>query len=94
MSDFVVRHRILAREERESLSPEAVKCIYETIVGGYCSSDTIEKTLLQAVILSRMGQCCVDADTISFLLEKISEFEDISLGVAENGGESAAYRYC
>ena len=94
MKDLKMRYRVLSREERESLSAEAVKFVYDAINNGYCSPETIEKTLLQAVILARMNQCRVDADTFSFLFERISEMEDVSLESLKSDGDNTTYRYC
>ena len=89
-----MRFRVLSREESESLSAEAMKFVYEAINNGYCTPDTVEKTLLQAVLLARMNQCRVDADTFSLLFERISELEDIAPDNPKRDGDSTTYRYC
>lgn len=87
-------NRILSREEREALSPEAIAFMYKNILGEYCSPDAIEKTLLQAVMVARINQCSIDADAIEFLLEKICENDDAFLFDSDNGAIDSSYRYC
>jgi hypothetical protein len=86
--------RVLSKEEREALSSDAVELIYKYLNNDYCSQDVIEKTLLHAVVVSRLNQCLVDAGTLSFLMEKISEYEGVPLFDPEHDGENAANRYC
>ena len=94
MEDQRMRFRVLSREESESLSTEAVKFVYDAINNDYYSPDTVEKTLLQAVLLARMNQCRVEADTFSFLFERISELEDIAPDNPTKDGDNTTYRYC
>jgi hypothetical protein len=86
--------RVLSREECEVLSPEAVQLVYKHIHSQYCPADIIEKTLLQAVILAKMNQCRVDANTISFIMEKISEYEGSPLFDPDNDTDDTISRYC
>jgi hypothetical protein len=86
--------RILSREEDESLSPEAVKLVYRHIHSQYCAPDILEKVLLQAIIVSRINQCKVDERMLSFLIEKISEYEGVPVFDPAGGDESDACRYC
>ncbi|MDR3332277.1 MAG: hypothetical protein LBT08_06595 [Synergistaceae bacterium] len=86
--------RLLSREENDSLSPEAVRLVYRHIHSQYCTPDIMEKVLLQAVLVSRINQCRVDEGMLSFLIEKISEYEGTPvLGPVSEDGD-AAYRYC
>ncbi|MDR1515246.1 MAG: hypothetical protein LBS45_06090 [Synergistaceae bacterium] len=86
--------RVLSREESQSLSPEAARLVYKFIHSQYCPAEIIEKALLQAVILAGMNQYRVDADTISFIMEKISEYEGVPLFDPDNGAEDTMGRYC
>ncbi|MDR1966775.1 MAG: hypothetical protein LBQ36_08700 [Synergistaceae bacterium] len=86
--------RVLSREEREALSSGAVELIYKYMHNDYCSPDIIEKTLLHAVVVSRLNQCLVDAGTLSLLIEKISEYEGVPLFDPSHGGTDASSRYC
>ncbi|MDR3322382.1 MAG: hypothetical protein LBS93_08030 [Synergistaceae bacterium] len=86
--------RVLSHEESEALSPEAVELVYKCIHSQYCSPDIIEKTLLQAIIIARMNQCSVDAGAVSFIMERISEYEGTPLFDPENGADDAMNRYC
>jgi hypothetical protein len=86
--------RVLSREESDVLSPDAVELVYKHIHSQYCSPEIIEKTLLQAVIVARMNQCRIDAGAISFIMEKISEYEGAPLFDPENGAEGTMNRYC
>ncbi|MDR1650333.1 MAG: hypothetical protein LBR87_00935 [Synergistaceae bacterium] len=86
--------RVLSREEREALSSGAVEVVYRYLHNSCCSTDVLEKTLLHAVMVSRINQCLVDEGTIYFLIEKISEYEGVPLFDPERGGEDAADRYC
>jgi hypothetical protein len=86
--------RVLSREEREILSPEAIELVYKYIHSHYCSPDVIEKTLLQAVIIAKMNQCCVDVATVSFIMEKISEYEGSPLFDPDNDEKDMVNRYC
>lgn len=86
--------RVLSREEREVLSPEAIELVYRHINSHYCSADVIEKTLLQAVIIAKMNQCRIDAATISFIMEKISEYEGSPLFDPESNEKDDMNRYC
>ncbi|MDR0764791.1 MAG: hypothetical protein LBE65_04285 [Synergistaceae bacterium] len=86
--------RILSKEEREALSPDATESIYKYLSSDCCPSDILEKTLLHAVIISKLNQCLVDANTLSFLIEKISEYEGTPLFDPDREGDGAANRYC
>jgi hypothetical protein len=86
--------RVLSREERDALSSGAVELVYKYMNNSYCSSDVLEKSLLHAVMVSRLNQCLVDTGTMSFLIEKISEYEGSPLFDPDQGGEGAADRYC
>jgi hypothetical protein len=87
-------HRILSREERDALVPEAIEFVYKHIIGCCCSPDVIEKTLLHAVLAARFNQRKLDEDTLAFLFEKISESCDAM--ILDAGGEDldSSYRYC
>jgi hypothetical protein len=87
-------NRVLSREEREALSPEAVGFVYKFIHGQYCPAEIIEKVLLQAVILAGMNQYRVDANTISFIMERISEYEGVPFFYPDNDAEDTMGRYC
>ena len=89
-----MENRILSREEWETLSPDTIELIYKHIHRQYVSSDVIEKVLLQAVILARLNQCCVDAGTLSLLLEKVSEYEGVSFPDPEEDEKNFSRRYC
>jgi len=69
--------RVLSREEREALSPGALELIYKYLNGNYCPAEVIEKTLLHAIVVSKLNQCLVDASTLTFLIEKIAEYEGV-----------------
>ena len=69
--------RVLSKEEREALSPGAMELIYKYLYGDYCPADVIEKTLLHAIVVSKLNQCLVDAATLTYLIEKIAEFEGV-----------------
>jgi hypothetical protein len=84
--------RVLSKEEWDSLSSGAVELIYKYLNKDCCPPDIIEKTLLHAVVVSKLNQCLVDANTLSFLIEKISEYEGIPIMDPER--EGAAGRYC
>jgi len=86
--------RVLSREEREALSSGAVELIYKYLNNNYCSSDVIEKTLLHAIVVSKLNQCLVDTATLTFLIEKISEYEGVPLFGGELDGGDATSRYC
>jgi hypothetical protein len=86
--------RVLSREECEILSPEAVGLVYKYIHSQYSPPEIIEKALLQAVVIAKMNQCRVDANTISFIMEKISEYEGIPLFDPDNDEQDAINRYC
>jgi hypothetical protein len=86
--------RVLSREEREVLSSEAVGLVYKHIHSQYTPPEIIEKTLLQAFVIAKMNQCRVDADTISFIMEKISEYEGIPLFDPNNDAQDTMNRYC
>ncbi|MDR2780346.1 MAG: hypothetical protein LBB28_04395 [Synergistaceae bacterium] len=86
--------RVLSKEESEALSFGAVELIYKYMNDGYCTPEVIEKTLLHAVVVSRLNQCLVDAGTLSLLMEKISEYEGVPLFSPERDGEGNAGRYC
>jgi hypothetical protein len=87
-------HRILSREERDALVPEAIEFVYKHIIGCCCSPDVIEKTLLQAVLVSRINQRKLDEGTLAFLFEKISENDDTRIFEADGGEWDSSYRYC
>jgi hypothetical protein len=86
--------RILSKEEKESLSPDATESIYKYLNSSYCTADVLEKTLLHAVIISKLNQCLVDANTLSFLIEKISEYEGVPVFDPGREGDGTANRYC
>jgi hypothetical protein len=86
--------RVLSREEREALSSGAVEMIYKYLNNNYCSSEVIEKTLLHAIVVSKLNQCLVDVATLSFLIEKISEYEGVPLFGGDLDGEDTMNRYC
>jgi hypothetical protein len=86
--------RILSKEEKEALSPDATESIYKYLHSDYCPPDILEKTLLHAVIISKLNQCLVDASTLSFLIEKISEYEGIPVFDPNREGDGAVNRYC
>jgi hypothetical protein len=86
--------RILSKEEKEALSPDATESIYKYLNSDYCPADILEKTLLHAVIISKLNQCLVDANTLSFLIEKISEYEGIPVFDPNRESDGAANRYC
>jgi hypothetical protein len=86
--------RVLSKEEQEALSSEAVELIYKYFNNNYCSTDVLEKTLLHAIIVSKMNQCMVDVPTFTFLIEKISEYEGVPLFDPERDGEGATSKYC
>ena len=69
--------RVLSREEQEALSPGAMELIYKYLNGNYCPAEIIEKTLLHAIVVSKLNQCLVDATTLTFLIEKIAEYEGV-----------------
>ena len=69
--------RVLSREEREALSPGAMELVYKYMNGNYCPAEIIEKTLLHAIVVSKLNQCLVDATTLTFLIEKIAEYEGV-----------------
>ena len=69
--------RVLSREEQEALSPGAVELIYKYLNGNYCPAEVLEKTLLHAIVVSKLNQCLVDATTLAFLIEKIAEYEGV-----------------
>ncbi|GHV58052.1 hypothetical protein FACS1894216_22700 [Synergistales bacterium] len=86
--------RVLSREESEALRSDAIELVYKNIQSHYCSPDIIEKTLLQAVIISKLHQCSLDAPAISFIMDRIAEFDGVPLfdtGADEN---SSSIRYC
>jgi hypothetical protein len=85
--------RVLSREERDALSSGAVELIYKYLNNEYCSRDVIEKTLFHALVVSRLNQCLVDAGTLSFLIEKISEYEGALPFGPEQDGERSSDRY-
>jgi hypothetical protein len=86
--------RVLSREEHDALSPAAVEMVYKYLNGHCCSPDIMEKTLLHAVVVSRLNQCLVDEETFSFLMEKISEYEGVPLFDPEKNDEDSASRFC
>jgi hypothetical protein len=86
--------RVLSREESEALSPEAVGLVYKFIHSHYGPPEIIEKTLLQAVIIAKMNQCRVDANTVSFIMERISEYEGITLFGPDDEAQDTIGRYC
>ena len=69
--------RVLSREEREALSPGAVELVYKYLNGNYCPAEVMEKTLLHAIVVSKLNQCLVDVTTLAFLIEKIAEYEGV-----------------
>jgi hypothetical protein len=71
--------RVLCREEQEALSPGAVEMIYKYLNGNYCPAEIIEKTLLHAIVVSKLNQCLVDETTLTYLIEKIAEYEGVPL---------------
>ena len=71
--------RVLSREEWEALSPEAAELIYKYLNGNYCPAEVIEKTLLHAIVVSKLNQCLVDTATLTFLIEKIAEYEGVPI---------------
>ena len=71
--------RVLSKEEQESLSSGAVELIYQYLYGNYCPVEVIEKTLLHAIVVSKLNQCLVDTATLTFLLEKIAEYDGVPL---------------
>ena len=87
-------HRILSREERDALTPEAIAFIYKNIIGQYCSPDVIEKTLLQSVLIARINQCKLDADALAFLFERICENDDTLILETGDGEWDSPYKYC
>ncbi|MDR1471809.1 MAG: hypothetical protein LBS75_04725 [Synergistaceae bacterium] len=86
--------RVLSREERESLSPEAAKIAYRHLLNRHYTPEIMEKSLLQAVMVARLNQCLVDEETFSFLIEKISEYEGLPLIDQNKKDEDAAHGYC
>ncbi len=86
-------HRILSREELEVLTPEGIAFIYN-IIGQDCSPETIEKTLLQAGLISRVNQCKLDANALAFLFERICESDTALILEAGEGERDSPYRYC
>jgi hypothetical protein len=86
--------RVLSREERESLSPEAAELVYKHLLNRHYTPEIIEKSLLQAVVVARLNQCLVDAETFSFLIEKISEYEGLPLIDTNKSDGDTAHRYC
>jgi hypothetical protein len=86
--------RILSGEERDSLSPDAVELVYKYMNNNYCTPDILEKSLLHAVVVSRLNQCLVNSETMALLIEKISEYEGVPVFNPEHSGEGAASRLC
>ena len=89
-----MENRILSPEECEILSPDAVKLIYRYIHRQSVPSDIIEKTLLNALVVSRMNQCIVNAEMLSLLMERISEFEGMPILDMDIDSADMTYRYC
>ena len=89
-----MENRILSPEECEILLPDAVKLIYRHIHRQSVPSDIIEKTLLNAVVVSRMNQCFVNAEMLTLLMEKISEFEGMPIIDIDSDSADMTYRYC
>lgn len=85
-------HRILSRDEMDALSPGAIQFIYEYIIDQHCSPDVIEKTLMQAVMISRIEQCKIDEEGIAFLFERMCE-NDGAMFFDANAGEWDSSRY-
>ena len=88
-----MENRILSPEECEVLSPDAVNLIYKHIHRQSVPSDIIEKTLLNALVVSRMNKCYINAEMLSLLLEKISEFEGMPIMDIETDDSDMLYRY-
>jgi len=71
--------RVLSREEREALSPGALELIYKYIHGNYYPTEVIEKTLVHVIVVSKLNQCLVDTNALSYLVLKIAEYEGVPL---------------
>lgn len=87
-------HRILSRDEIDALDPNATHFIYRNIIGQHCSPDVIEKTLLQAMVISRMCQRKVDEEGISFLFDRLCEHDDVFLSDADPGDMDPFSDFC
>lgn len=86
--------RVLSREEIDALTPDAVDFIYNSIMGHSCSPDVIEETLMQAVLISRFQHCKLDADVISFLIERISENGDSPMYGIHDDEPDPSSKFC
>lgn len=73
-------YRVLTREELDALTPEAIEFMYHQINCQLCPADTIEKTLLHAVLISRFEHFKLGADMTEALLEKVMECGDGLIG--------------
>lgn len=82
--------RILSREERESLTPEAVQFIYRQIASSKLGYDVIEKTLLHAFLISRLNQCQLDEEMTEFLLERVRDNDDTLFIDASDAGDAGS----
>lgn len=86
--------RILSREELNSLTTDAIDYIYSSMAGCTEAEEVIEKTLLQAMIISRIEQCKIDSDGLSFLLERIRDNDDAVIFGAGDGEFSPSRKSC
>lgn len=89
-----MERRILSDEEKNSLEPEVIRLIYRNILECRIEPDLLEQALLQAVLFARVSKCRIDTRAFKRLLEKISEYEGLSLFDDRDDGEIGSYRRC
>lgn len=84
----------MSRDELFAFTPDAIELIYSSINGQSFPADVIEKTLLQAMIISKIEQCKIDSDGISFLLERISANDDAVIFGPSDGEPDGSRKSC
>lgn len=86
--------RVLSREERDSLTPDAIEFVYREMIGQFYPIDIIEKTLLQAMLISRIDQSKIDSEGIAFLFERICECDDAVIFESERCDCDSTHNFC
>lgn len=86
--------RVLSQEEKNALAPDATLSVYKYIMNRAISPDILEQALLQAVFLARASHRLLDEQMFEYLIERISEGEDLPLFGNHTEGEDVTYPYC
>lgn len=89
-----MERRVLSDEEKNSLEPELIQFVYKQILEYRIGPEILEQALLQAVLFARVSKRRMDVKVFERLLEKITEYEGLSLFDDRDDGEVGSYRRC